>query len=63
MVLIAVYLVFMIIGDLLDYAIGSFIEKEWPSIGLTAFLALYFATLWLAWVLAVRVTEPKKAAA
>ena len=63
MVLIAVYLVFMIIGDLLDYAIGSFIEKEWPSIGLTAFLALYFTTLWLAWVLAVRVTEPKKAAA
>jgi hypothetical protein len=26
------------------------------------FLALYFVSLWLAWVFAVRMTEPKRAA-
>jgi hypothetical protein len=27
------------------------------------FLAIYFVTLWVAWVIAVWLTEPKKAAA
>ncbi len=30
---------------------------------MVVFLALYFLSLWVAWLLSVRVTEPKKAAA
>jgi hypothetical protein len=63
MQLIAYYLVFMITGDLLDYFIGLVVERIWPSASMTIFLALYFLFLWLAWVLAVWVTEPKAATA
>jgi len=61
--LILVYLVFMIIGDLADYLIGTVIERVWPAASLPIFLLLYFFFLWLAWVIAVRVTEPKAAQA
>jgi hypothetical protein len=60
--LMGVYLVFMIIGDLADYIIVSQVERVWPEAGLPLFLALYFAFLWIAWIVAVRVTEPKPVA-
>ena len=62
MLLIAYYVVFMIGGDIADYLIGLVVEREFGShISLLVFLALYFLSLWLAWVLAVRMTEPKHA--
>jgi hypothetical protein len=62
--LIVYYLVFMVIGDIAAYFIGLFIEYEWGSqVSLIAFLALYFMSLWLAWVLSVYFTRPKPAAA
>jgi len=57
------YVVFMIGGDVVDYFIGLFIERAWPQASLLAFLLLYFTSLWVAWLLAVRVTEPKAAKA
>jgi hypothetical protein len=64
MTLIFWFLGFMIVGDLLAYLIGRFVEYEWGSYpSLVVFLALYFLSLWVAWLLSVRVTEPKKAAA
>jgi hypothetical protein len=64
MTLIFWYLGFMILGDLLAYFIGRFVEYEWGSYAsLVVFLALYFLSLWIAWLLSVWVTEPKKAAA
>jgi membrane protein implicated in regulation of membrane protease activity len=60
--LIAYYVVFMIIGDLAAYFVGLFIEREWGSeVSLIAFLALYFLFLWISWILAVRITEPRRA--
>jgi hypothetical protein len=54
----------MIVGDLLAYLIGRFVEYEWGSYpSLVVFLALYFLSLWVAWLLSMWVTEPKKAAA
>jgi len=58
--LLAYYVVFMVLGDLASYLIGLFVERMWPQASLVVFLALYFFFLWLAWVLAVKVTEPKK---
>jgi len=59
--LIIVYLVFMIVGDIADYFIGSVVERMWPAASLPVFLALYFIFLWVAWIIAVRITEPKAA--
>ena len=58
--LIIVYLIFMIVGDIADYFIGSAVDRVWPSASLPVFLALYFLFLWVSWIVAVRVTEPKK---
>jgi hypothetical protein len=53
-----IYVALMIIGDLIDFVIGHFISVTWSdAISLPIFLACYFFTLWLAWVIAVRVAE------
>ena len=59
MFLIIIYVLFMIVGDFADYLIGLAVERIWPAASLPIFLGLYFLFLWLAWVIAVRVTEPK----
>ena len=61
MQLIAYYLVFMVAGDIADYLIGLVVEYVWPQASLAIFLLLYFVFLWVAWLLAVRMTEPKDA--
>jgi hypothetical protein len=59
--LIAYYVAFMIAGDLAAYAIGWVTELEFGSqVSLIVFLALYFASLWIAWVLAVWMTQPPR---
>ena len=64
MVLIIWYLALVAGGDLLAYFAGLLVEYEWGSYpSMIVFLAIYFVTLWLAWVIAVWLTEPKKAAA
>jgi membrane protein implicated in regulation of membrane protease activity len=63
MLLIVYYVIFMIAGDLAAYFIGLSVEYEWGSqVSLIVFLALYFLFLWVAWVLAVRLTKPRVAA-
>jgi hypothetical protein len=59
--LIVYYLVFMVAGDFVDYLIGLGVERVWPQASLITFLLLYFVSLWVAWLLAVRMTEPKEA--
>jgi hypothetical protein len=60
--LIVYYVIFVLVGDLADYLIGLVVEREFGSnVSLLVFLALYFLVLWVAWVLAVRMTAPKHA--
>lgn len=61
--LIIIYLVFMIIGDIADFLIGVVVDRVWPSASLPIFLGLYFLFLYVAWIAAVWITEPKKASA
>ena len=57
---IVYYVGFMIAGDLSDYLIGLIVEREFGSqASLIVFLALYFLFLWLSWLFAVWMTEPK----
>ncbi len=61
MQLIVYYVVFMILGDIATYLIGLVVEREFGShVSLIVFLTLYFASLWVAWLLAVWFTEPKR---
>jgi hypothetical protein len=63
MQLIVYYVVFMIAGDLSAYIIGLVTERFFGGqVSLIVFLTLYFLFLWIAWLLAVWITEPKQAA-
>ena len=63
MTLIVYYVIFMIIGDFAAYFIGRFVEWEWGSnVSLIVFLALYFLFLWVSWLIAVWLTEPRSPA-
>ena len=57
--LIFYYVGFMAAGDVADYLIGLVVERLWPQASLVIFLTLYFVFLWVAWLLAVRITRPK----
>jgi hypothetical protein len=60
--LIVYYVIFMIAGDIAAYVIGLITEREFGGqVSLIVFLALYFLFLWVSWVLAVWMTEPKHA--
>jgi hypothetical protein len=55
--LLIVYIVIVVVGDLIAYAIGSVVESMFsPAVGLPVFLALFFAVFGLGWMLAVRLT-------
>jgi hypothetical protein len=60
--LLIVYAGLVIVGDLLDYLISRTVEYYWPVASLAVFLILYFVFLGVAWVIAVRLTQPKAAA-
>jgi hypothetical protein len=54
------YLGLMILGDGSAYVLGLIVERMWgPVASLWVFLALYFLFLWVAWIIAVWLTEPK----
>jgi hypothetical protein len=56
-----IYVALMIGFDVVDYFIGSAVSIFWSdTLSLPIFLFCYFATLWLAWVIAVRLAESLK---
>ena len=58
--LLIVYIGLVLVGDAIDYVIGLAVERMWgPQASLVVFLALYFIFLWVAWVVAVKITEPR----
>jgi hypothetical protein len=57
----AIYIVLVLIGDVGSYIVGRSVESMAPGYSLPVFLACFFLVFWLAWRLAVRLTEPKPA--
>jgi len=56
-----IYVVLMIAGDVVDVGIGAVASNMWGDpISLPIFLACYFITLALAWVVAVKIAESFK---
>lgn len=53
--LLAVYVVFVIIGEGIAYVIGRTVEHWSATASLPVFLACFFVVFWAAWKLATRV--------
>jgi hypothetical protein len=54
--LIAVYIVFVIVGVLISLGVGEVVEYWSEQASLFVFLALFFGSLWAGWKLALKVT-------
>jgi hypothetical protein len=53
-----IYVVLMVGFDLVDVGIGAVATKMWgDNVSLIVFLACYFATLAIAWIIAVWIAE------
>ena len=61
MQLLAIYVVFVVIGEFGAYLVGRTVEHWSPTASLPVFLACFFLVFWIAWIVAVRLTEPKTA--
>jgi hypothetical protein len=59
MKLITYYLVISLIANIAAVALCLAIETVVPWASMPIFLTLFFVILWGAWVLAVKMTEPK----
>jgi cation transporter-like permease len=59
MSLLIVYVGLVIMGNLIAYFVGLVVERTVPAASLPAFLAMYFLFLWVAWLIAVRITQPR----
>jgi hypothetical protein len=58
--LLIVYIGLVLVGDIADYLIGLVVEQMWgQQASLIVFLVLYFVFLWVAWVVAVKITETR----
>jgi len=53
-----IYVILMVAFDVLDVGVGAVVTRMWgDNVSLVVFLACYFATLAIAWVMAVRIAE------
>jgi hypothetical protein len=60
MALVIYFILIDVALTMLAYFIGLGVEAMWSSAAsLVVFLGLYFSSIWLAWKLAVWLTEPK----
>jgi hypothetical protein len=59
--ILTVYVLIVVVMESIVVALGLALDRLYPSLSLTISLSLFFAVLWFAWAVAVRVTEPKHA--
>jgi len=57
MSVILVFVGFVVLGDSLAVGIATIVERFSHSASLLVFFALFILVFWLAWTMAVRVTE------
>ena len=59
--LMLIYIGLAIAGNAIIYLIGLVVERMWPVASLPLYLLMFFAVLWVSWLAAVKITEPKTA--
>jgi hypothetical protein len=57
--LLLTYIALALVGNGIVYLVGLLIEQAWPIASLPAFLFMFFAVMWFAWLAAVKLTAPK----
>jgi uncharacterized membrane protein YdbT with pleckstrin-like domain len=60
MQLLLVYTVIVVIAEAIAAGLGELVELVFPSVSLIVFMVLFLAALWGAWLLSVRLTEPRR---
>jgi uncharacterized membrane protein YdbT with pleckstrin-like domain len=61
MQLMFVYAVTLVVAEAVAVALGEIVELYYPSASLIVFMALFLAMLWVAWIIALRLTNPRGA--
>lgn len=61
--LLLTYLGLALAGNIGIYFAGLLVERVWPAASLPLYLLMFFAVMGFAWILAVKITEPRVAAA
>jgi hypothetical protein len=57
--LLLIFLVTLLIGQSISIGVGLLVERQVsPYTGLVTFIVCYFAMFWVAWRIAIRITEP-----
>jgi hypothetical protein len=59
--IMVVYVLIVFVCESIVIAIGLALDRIYPPASLPVSLSLFFAVLWLGWVLSVRLTEPEDA--
>ena len=57
--LLVAYIGLAIVGNAIVYFVVLLVERVYPIASLPTFLVLFFATLFLAWLGAVKLTAPR----
>lgn len=60
--LLIAYVGLTLVGNAIIYFLGLIVERMWPVASLPVFLLMFFVMLWAAWLVAVKLTEPKAVA-
>ena len=59
--IMATYIGLVLVGNAIIYFIGLAVEQIWPVASLPLYLVMFFAVMWFAWLVAVKLTAPKPA--
>ena len=57
--ILIVYILIVLVGESIAITLGLYLDRAYPVASLPISLTVFFAVLWLSWVLAVRLTKPK----
>jgi hypothetical protein len=58
--LLLIFIICLLFGQSLSIGVGLLVERySTPYTGLVTFVTSYFAMFWLAWRVAVRITQPR----
>ena len=61
MVMLALYVLIVVVSEAVVVSIGLTLDRIHSALSLPVSLSLFFAVLWFAWIIAVRLTEPRRA--
>ena len=60
MALLFTFIICVIVGQSISLGLGLMVERySTPYTGLLTFMASWFVMFWIAWRLAIRITEPR----